>query len=271
MSLKTNKNQSTALHLKPLLDQKVAQYNQLSFIDNDPISIPHRYTVSQDIEISAFWTAMLSWGQRKTIIQKSQELFDLMDDSPYQFIRDHEERDRKRFFQFKHRTFQLDDTLYFLEFLQSHYRIHDSLEHAFVTGSTVSSVKERLEHFHNLFFSLPSAPSRTRKHVSTPVRKSSCKRLNMFLRWMVRHDQSGVDFGIWKNILPSQLMIPLDVHVLRIAYNLGLIDRKKADWHTVEQLTSQLRLLDPNDPIRYDYALFSLGVEEKNSAKQFIN
>ena len=249
--------------LKSFLDQKVDYYNQPSFIPDDPISIPHRYSKKQDIEIAGFWTAMLSWGQRKTILNKSAELMELMDDAPHDFIINHEESDRKRFLTFKHRTFQADDTLYFLSFFQDYYRNHSSLESAFIPNIKNPSTAERLSHFHHTFFSLPDLLQRTRKHVSTPDRKSSCKRLNMFLRWMVREDQCGVDFGIWKNINPAELMIPLDVHVYRVAHHLQLLSREKTDWQAVEELTSNLKLLDPQDPVKYDFALFSIGVIEK--------
>ncbi|MFT4565213.1 MAG: hypothetical protein ACI9FN_000163 [Saprospiraceae bacterium] len=250
--------------LKPFLEEKVKAYNRIDFIENDPISIPHSYTRNQDIELTAFWTAMFSWGQRKTIISKSKELFNLMDNAPYDFIKGHKEKDRKRFLNFRHRTFQPDDTLYFLEFLQHFYNNNSSLEAAFCPPDKNITTKERLQYFHNEFFSLPTALPRTRKHVSTPLRKSSCKRLNMFLRWMVRRDQNGVDFGLWNKIKPSDLMIPLDVHVFRVAKSLKLLQRDKTDWQAVEELTANLRILDPNDPVKYDYALFSIGVLEKD-------
>lgn len=251
------------MEIKETLDYYVNRYNVPGFIDNDPIQIPHQYQHPPDIEISAFWTAMLAWGQRITIINKSKELFALMGDSPHDFILNHAEKDRKRFLDFKHRTFQPTDTLYFLEFLQQHYRQHDSLETAFSQFLSTDSedIGPALEGFHELFFSLPDSPSRTRKHVATPVRKSTCKRLNMFLRWMVRSDAQGVDFGIWKNIKPAQLMIPLDVHVERIARKFGLIKRKQRDWKTVVELTRFLKTLDPDDPAKYDFALFGYGIE----------
>ncbi len=250
--------------LRPFLEEKVNTYNKIDFIENDPISIPHSYSRIQDIEITAFWTAMFSWGQRKTIISKATELFNLMDNAPFEFIKGHKEKDRKRFLSFKHRTFQPDDTLYFLEFLQYFYNNNTSLEEAFCPPCKDASTKERLEYFHNQFFSLPTALPRTRKHVSTPLRKSSCKRLNMFLRWMVRKDQNGVDFGLWNKIKSADLMIPLDVHVFRVAQSLNLLQRDKTDWQAVEELTNNLRILDPKDPVKYDYALFSIGVLEKN-------
>lgn len=249
--------------LKKLLEEKVALYNRPSFITEDPISVPHQYSKLQDIEIAAFFTAMFSWGQRKTIINKSRELMALMDNAPYDFILQHKERDLKRFLDFKHRTFQPDDALYFISFLNHYYRQHNSLETAFVATES-KDVKSRLTSFHELFFSLPHHLQRTKKHVSTPARNSSCKRLNMFLRWMVRKDDFGVDFGIWDSISPSSLMIPLDVHVFKVAHHLGLLKRSKSDWQAVEELTANLRSFDDSDPVRYDFALFSIGVIEKN-------
>jgi len=189
----------------------------------------------------------------------------LMDGAPHDFMVNHEEIDRKKFLNFKHRTFQTTDTLYFLEFLSSFYKKNKSLESAFSDGikATDLTTENGLAHFHELFFSLPDAPQRTRKHIATPIRKSTCKRLNMFLRWMVRKDDNGVDFGIWDNIKPSQLLIPLDVHVDRVGRSLGLIKRKQTDWKTVLELTEELRKFDPDDPVKYDFALFGTGVLEK--------
>ena len=245
------------LGLKSLLDQKVKEINVEGFIHDDPISIPKQYSIKQDVEITAFWVSMLAWGQRVTIINKANQLFELMGNEPYKFILEHKESDRKRFSEFKHRTFQYTDTLYFLEFLQRYYKNHESLEELF---SDHPNIKSALIHFHESFFSLENAPQRTRKHVATPARNSTCKRLNMFLRWMVRKDQNGVDFGIWKKIPTGQLMIPLDVHVERVARTLGILKRKQRDWKAVEELTSALRLLDHQDPVKYDYALYGMGV-----------
>ncbi|MEZ4931430.1 MAG: TIGR02757 family protein [Saprospiraceae bacterium] len=251
--------------LKAILDECAEKYNHPRFIESDPICLPHRFSKKQDIEISAFWTAMLAWGQRKTIINKANELFEMMDNAPFDFIKNHKEEDRKPFLSFKHRTFQATDTLYFLEFLQWFYQRHDSLEDAFLKNLKKGDehIGMALEGFHELFFSLPDAPLRTKKHLSTPTSKSACKRLNMFLRWMVRQDDKGVDFGIWKKIKPAQLLIPLDVHVDRVARKFGLIERKQTDWLTVLELTEKLRQFDANDPVKYDFALFGLGVLEK--------
>ena len=242
--------------LKSYLDSIVDKVNNVDFIHDDPISIPRAYNKSEDIEITAFWVAMLSWGQRKTIINKSKELFGLMDNAPHDFIVNHVEKDRIRFKDFKHRTFQYTDTLHFLEFLQWYYQNHVSLETAFDFSTDSYTALSR---FHDLFFHQEMAPQRTKKHVSTPVRNSSCKRLNMFLRWMVRKDDRGVDFGLWKTIPTSKLMIPLDVHVDRVARALKLLKRTQRDWKSVIELTNNLKEIDPVDPVRYDYALFGAG------------
>jgi len=251
--------------LKGFLDEKVAIYNQPNFIEDDPIQIPHQYTKLQDIEITAFWTAVMAWGQRKTIINKATELFELMDNAPHDFIVNHEESDRKAFLNFKHRTFQATDTLYFLEYLQHFYKNNISLETAFQKHLQPDdeSTKNMLIGFHEDFFSLENAPHRTKKHIATPARKSTCKRLSMLLRWLVRQDKKGVDFGIWKNIPTSVLTMPLDVHVERIARQLGLLTRKQRDWQAVEELTNSLKQFDPNDPTKYDFALFGVGVNEE--------
>ncbi|MFK8007001.1 MAG: TIGR02757 family protein [Saprospiraceae bacterium] len=252
--------------LKSYLDSCVKKFNTPDFIENDPISIPHQFSQKQDIEIMGFWASMLAWGQRKTIINKANELIQLMDGAPYDFILNHEEKDRKAFLGFKHRTFQAIDTLYFLTFFQDFYKKNESLESAFSNHLSPKSenIETALKGFHEQFFSLPDAPHRTRKHVSTPIRNSACKRLNMFLRWMVRKDKKGVDFGIWKKIKPSQLLMPLDVHVDRVARRLNLLERKQTDWKSVIELTNNLKQFDPKDPVKYDFALFGVGVLEKD-------
>ncbi len=255
-----------ATDLKEFLDAQVEKFQHPSFIEEDPISVPRQFNSLQDIEITGFWTAMLSWGLRKTIIRKARELVDLMDGAPYEFILHHREKDRKRFLHWKHRTFQSTDTLYFLEFFQQFYRKHHSLEDAFVPASTLQNpdAETALVHFHETFFGLPHAPKRTRKHVATPAKNASCKRLNMFLRWMVRSDENGIDFGLWKKISPAQLLIPLDVHVARVSHRLGLLSRKQMDWKAVLSLSKRLREFDPDDPVKYDFALFGLGVLGKD-------
>jgi uncharacterized protein (TIGR02757 family) len=246
-----------------LLDQKYLQYNRPNFIANDPICIPHLFERQQDIEIMGFWAAVLAWGQRKTIINKCKELITLMDGSPYDFVVNHQDHDLKRFLNFKHRTFNATDTLYFLAFFRDYYQKNNSLETAFsqFLHPDNETIEPALVGFHDLFFGLEDYPTRTRKHIATPLRNSSCKRINMFLRWMVRQDNQGVDFGIWQQIAPSQLVCPCDVHVDRVARKLGLITRPHTDWKTAIELTQNLRILDPHDPVKYDFALFGLGVE----------
>ena len=244
-----------------LLEQKCRQYNKRSFIPNDPIAIPHQFTELADIEIAGFFAAVFAWGNRTTILNKSRELLQLMDNAPHQFITQHREQDLKKLLAFKHRTFQSTDLLYFIHFLRHQYKKQPSLESAFNRAS--SSMENRLNAFQDYFFSLPDAPERTRKHIASPQRGSTCKRLNMFLRWMVRKDKQGVDFGIWKTIKPSELICPIDVHVARVSRKLGLIKRTQTDWLTALELTETLRSFDPKDPVKYDFALFSLGVNEK--------
>ena len=189
-----------------------------------------------------------------------------MDDAPHQFVVQHQEQDLKKLLSFKHRTFNTTDLLYFISFLQFHYRKHSSLEPAFAKGlkSDDENTGPALRYFHNYFFSLPDAPDRTRKHIATPQRGSHCKRLNMFLRWMVRQDNAGVDFGIWKNIRPSQLVCPVDVHVARVARRYNLLSQKVLNWAAAVELTNHLKTFDPLDPVKYDFALFGLGVSEKS-------
>jgi uncharacterized protein (TIGR02757 family) len=258
------KKRNNSTDLKSFLDEKYEQYNQKGFIANDPVCIPHLFSKKEDIEIMGLWASVLAWGQRVTIINKCKELIQLMDNAPYDFMVNHKEKDLKRFLKFKHRTFNSTDTLYFIEFFHQYYKTHNSLEDAFIAEQkNASDVGPGLIAFHNRFFSLEDFPDRTKKHISTPARKSACKRLNMFLRWMVRKDDRGVDFGIWNKLKPSQLVCPCDVHVERVGRKLGLITRKQMDWYTAIELTENLRKFDPKDPVKYDFALFGLGVEEK--------
>jgi len=250
--------------LKAFLDEKVDQYNRKGFIDHDPIQIPHQFKKLQDIEISAFFASTLAWGQRKTIIAKCQELMALMSNAPHDFVLHHTTRDLKKLTDFKHRTFNATDLLYFIQFFKEFYSKHPSLESAF---KAQTGMKHRIASFHETFFSLPDFPSRTIKHVATPERKSACKRINMFLRWMVRTDKRGIDFGLWKQIKPSELICPIDLHVERVARKLKLIKRKQVDWETAEELTASLRKFDPNDPVKYDFALFGIGVNDPSILK----
>lgn len=246
--------------LKKLLNTKVDFYNQPSFIKDDPISIPHLFTKQEDIEIAGFFAAIFSWGNRTTIINKAKELMQLMDMQPHAFCLNHDLKGLKRLAGFKHRTFNADDLYYFIEFFQQHYSKYNSLETAFFPAKGMT-VEEGLNHFKSNFF-LQEHLKRTEKHISSPVQKSTCKRLNMYLRWMVRDDNKGVDFGLWKNIYPSQLICPLDVHVSRVARQFGLLYRKQDDWEAALELTANLRNLDEQDPVKYDFALFGTGVME---------
>ncbi|MGE5107822.1 MAG: TIGR02757 family protein [Sphingobacteriales bacterium] len=249
--------------LKEYLNRKVDEYNQPSFIKNDPVSIPHLFTKQQDIEIAGLFAAVFSWGNRTTIINKSKELMQLMDNAPHQFIAQHKQKDLKKLLSFKHRTFTADDLLYFIEFFHHHYKKYESLETAFTEGmdKKSSTIENGLIGFKEYFFSQEHL-KRTEKHISSPVQKSTCKRLNMFLRWMVRRDKKGVDFGIWKNISPAQLICPIDVHVARVAKRLNLLQRKQTDWQAALELTDYLRNLDKQDPVKYDFALFGIGAME---------
>ncbi|RKO72919.1 TIGR02757 family protein [Sphingobacterium puteale] len=253
-------------NLKDFLDKKVDEYNQPNFIPNDPISIPHQFSSKNDIEIMGFLAAIMAWGQRKTIINKCNELIERMDGAPYDFMMNHRDQDLKSLLGFKHRTFNDTDILYFVAFFKHHYHHFNSLEDAFLVGQEMRSevnLEQALNAFKTYFFSLPDYPQRTRKHISSPAQKSTVKRINMFLRWMVRKDNNGVDFGIWNRLSPKDLICPCDVHVERVARKFGLITLEKVNWKTAQELTANLRLLDPNDPVKYDFALFGLGVERE--------
>lgn len=252
--------------LKKFLDKKVIQFNNPSFIKDDPISIPHLFSLKQDIEIAGFFASIFAWGIRKTIINKCKLLLQLMDNEPYDFCIHHSDNDLKKLEKFCHRTFNDTDLLFFISFLKFHYSQNISLESAFINGRTIARqghvIENALNGFYNYFFSLEYVPSRTRKHIASPQKKSTCKRLNMYLRWMVRNDNNGVDFGIWKKIFPSDLICPVDLHVARAAKHFNLIKRKQTDWLAAVELTEALRKFDDTDPVKYDFALFGLGVLE---------
>jgi len=256
------RNAISHLELKDFLDQKVEYYQRFRFIEDDPILIPHRFRKKQDIEIAAFFAATLAWGRRKSIISKCSQLIELMDDAPFDFVVNHHPKDLLLLKNFVYRTFNFVDLSYFLTFLQSHYNKYPSLEVLFLPNNGDKTVEVGLINFHNSFISLPNFQNRTNKHVASPHKKSACKRLNMFLRWMVRTD-SEVDFGIWNKISSDQLICPCDVHVARVSQKLNLMDKKQINWAWAEELTSKLKEFDPKDPVKYDFALFGLGVEEK--------
>jgi uncharacterized protein (TIGR02757 family) len=247
--------------LKEFLDRKVDEYDQPFFIKSDPVSIPHLFSKKQDIEIAGFFAAIFAWGNRVTIIQKAKELMQLMEMQPYRFCIQHAPADLKRLLLFRHRTFNTTDLLYFIEFFKMHYQKYETLETAFTLHG--NSIEQMLTGFHHYFFSLEDIPARTKKHIATPERNSTCKRLNMYLRWMVRRDKNGVDFGCWKKISPAQLICPIDLHVARVARHFDLLKRKQTDWQAALELTACLRTLDKDDPVKYDFALFGLGIMEK--------
>lgn len=270
--------------LHDFLNRKVEEYNQPSFINDDPVCIPHLFSARADIEIAGLFTAVFAWGNRTTIINKSRELMARMDMRPHEFVLNAGASDLRGLLSFKHRTFTATDLLYFIEVLRRHYSMHDSLEAAFVRGLDAGDLDTTgaLNGFYSYFFggvwtdgpliSEPlgldvsddfEIPARTRKHIASPFRGSTCKRLNMYLRWMVRSNAGGVDFGLWRQVSPAQLVIPIDLHVARVASRFGLLQRAQLDWTAALELTARLRQLDPVDPVKYDYALFALGVIEK--------
>ncbi|MDQ3046902.1 MAG: TIGR02757 family protein [Bacteroidota bacterium] len=244
--------------LKSFLEEKLDKFNRPSFIESDPISIPHQFTKKEDIEISGFLAATIAWGQRVTIINNAKKLIGLMDQAPHDFILNAKEKDLIKLEHFVHRTFNGTDLKFFIRSLQNIYRHEGGLEQAFKGDDAFSSIMN----FRELFFSIPYPP-RSGKHVSNPLANSSAKRLCMFLRWMIRKDKRGVDFGIWSVLKPSQLMCPLDVHSGNVARKLGILIRSQNDWKAVVELTAFLKTLDSKDPVKYDIALFGLGVFEK--------
>lgn len=252
--------------LHDFLEDKYDQYNRLSFIETDPISIPHQFSKKEDIEIAGFLAATIAWGQRVTIINNANKLMKLMGNSPHDFIMSATQKDLQKFKGFVHRTFNSEDAIYFMQALQHLYKHHDGLEGAFCfdTHTKKEHCREAIVHFRKQFFSIQH-PARTGKHVSNPAENSAAKRICMYLRWMVRDDQRGVDFGLWKHtsLNSSHLMCPLDVHSGNVARKLGLLKRSQNDWKAVEELTANLRKLDPQDPVKYDFALFGLGAFEK--------
>lgn len=250
-----------AADVREFLDFKHNQYNRPEFIESDPISIPHRFKVKEDVEIAAFLAATIAWGQRPVIIRNANLLMTYMEEAPYQFIINASTKELNGLKGFKHRTFNGVDCIYFMKALKHIYLHHGGLENIFSIAASDDVARQAILNFRKVFFSI-THPQRTQKHISNPGDNSAAKRLNMFLRWMVRKDTCGVDFGIWKTIKPAQLMCPLDVHSGNVARKLGLLTRKQNDWKAVEELTVNLRLLDVTDPVKYDIALFGLGVFE---------
>lgn len=247
--------------LKEFLDEKVDLYNHPNFIDSDPIQIPHLYTLKEDIEIAGFLAATIAWGNRKMIINNAKRMMDLMGNSPYDFVMSHNGNDLQRLETFVHRTFNGQDFIGFIKSLQNIYLNHGGLESIFTLHQEKDSMQNAISKFKTIFFEIEHL-NRTEKHISDPNKNSSSKRLNMWLRWNCRQDNKGVDLGIWKNISPSQLSCPLDVHSGNVARKLGLLTRKQNDAKALAELDQNLRALDPNDPVKYDFALFGLGVFE---------
>ena len=248
--------------LKDFLDSKVEQYNRIGFIESDPIQIPHLYTKREDIEISGFLTAIISWGNRTMIIKNALRMMELLDNSPYEFVINHQESDLKHLENFVHRTFNSVDLKQFIKSLKHIYLEHGGLEKTLAVKGEDTSYINAIHNLKHVFFEIPHQ-QRTQKHISNPLKNSAAKRINMFLRWMVRNDLAGVDFGIWETHSSANLSCPLDVHSGNVARKLKLLCRKQNDWKAVRELDKNLRKLDQNDPVKYDFALFGLGVFEK--------
>ena len=245
--------------LSDFLNEKAEYYETLDFIDSDPIQIPHLFSKKEDIEIAGFLASTIAWGQRPTIIKNATFLMENMDMAPHDFIQNFKVEDLSSFEGFKHRTFNFEDLKHFFFSLQNLYQNHGGLENAF--SQAPDNMALNISKFKKLFFAIPH-PSRTQKHVSDPLKGSAAKRLNMYLRWMVRSDQKGVDFGIWKKLSPANLYLPLDVHTGNVSKKLGILKRKQSDWKALEEIMDTLKKLDPIDPVKYDFALFGLGVFE---------
>ncbi|MCB0455148.1 MAG: TIGR02757 family protein [Flavobacteriaceae bacterium] len=248
--------------LKSFLDEKVNTYNNPNFIETDPIQIPHLFSLKEDVEIAGFMVATIAWGNRKSIITNGKRLVQMMGNSPYDFVMDFSEEHSGSLSNFVHRTFNYEDLAYFLKSLQNIYKNHGGLENLFAKHAEKNSMQPAIHHFKKTFFELPH-PARTQKHISDPLKNSAAKRINMFLRWMVRNDTAGVDFGIWKSIAPSKLSCPLDVHSGNVARKLKLLNRKQNDAKALLELDNSLRGLDSQDPVKYDFALFGLGAFER--------
>ncbi len=245
--------------LKEFLDEKVIKYNTPDFIESDPIQIPHQFNLKEDIEISGFLTSTIAWGNRKMIIKNAQQMMNMMGNSPFDFVMSYNEDQLDRLDGFVHRTFNSVDFAYFIKALNNIYNNHGGMEKVFSSNMTSTGILTAITEFKRLFFSIDH-PDRTTKHVSDPSNGSSSKRINMYLRWMVRTDNRGVDFGIWNQFGQENLYIPLDVHTGNVARKLGLIERKANDWKALEELMATLRVFDPSDPCKYDFALFGIGV-----------
>ena len=251
----------TNSELQTFLDEKVIQYNTPDFIESDPVQIPHLFSQKEDIEIAGFLASSIAWGNRKMIIKNSHKIMELLGNSPYDFVMSHNDYQLEKLEGFVHRTFNSDDFKHFIKALKHIYINKGGLENIFIQNQTETSLQPAIHALHEIFFEIPHL-TRTRKHVADPNKGSVSKRINMCLRWFVRNDNAGVDLGIWKGISPSKLSCPLDVHSGNVARKLGLLTRKQNDGKALTELDSKLRELDPNDPVKYDFALFGLGVFE---------
>ncbi|MDX1271860.1 TIGR02757 family protein [Bizionia paragorgiae] len=251
----------TKTELKDFLDAKVEEYNNPKFIESDPIQIPHQFSKKEDIEIAGFLSATIAWGNRKSIINNANKMMNLLEQSPYDFVMNHQEADLQKLEHFVHRTFNGHDFATFIQGLQHIYKNHNGLEAVFSKHANTTGLQSAIHHFKSAFFEIQHLP-RTQKHISDPLKNSAAKRINMYLRWMVRNDNTGVDFGLWKSISPSALSCPLDVHSGNVARKLDLLNRKQNDGKALKELDEALRRLDPSDPVKYDFALFGLGVFE---------
>ncbi len=251
----------TDQELKNFLDHKVRQYNNPKFIESDPIQIPHQFSLKEDIEIAGFLTATIAWGKRKMIIDNANKMMNFMGNSPYDFVMNHNNNQLDKTKGSIHRTFNSIDFQYFIKSLKNIYQNHGGLETVFAKNTEMNSLQKSIHHFKQIFFDLDH-PTRTQKHISDPLKNSAAKRINMFLRWMIRSDNTGVDFGIWNTLSPSQLSCPLDVHSGNVARKLGLLSRKQNDAKALFELDNNLRKMDVKDPVKYDFALFGLGVFE---------
>lgn len=248
--------------LKDFLDEKVVQYNTLDFIESDPVQIPHLFSQKEDIEIAGFLSATIAWGNRKMIIKNSHKMMDLMGNAPYDFVMSHTENDLERLDTFVHRTFNGQDFASFVKSIKNIYENHNGLEAVYAKNQEAQTMQNSISEFKKTFFEIPHQ-YRTQKHISDPLKNSAAKRINMYLRWMVRQDTKGVDLGIWKSISPASLSCPLDVHSGNVARKLGMLTRKQNDGRALAELDIKLREFDANDPVKYDFALFGLGVFEK--------
>lgn len=248
------------LEMKEYLDEQMSKYNLANFVDEDPIAIPHRFSKREDIEIAAFFSAIIAWGQRPTIMKNAHSLMERMEEAPYDFVMNATETDLQNFDGFVHRTFNAEDAKHFVRALKKVY-LNGGLEQVFIDAYIAGqpNYKSGIMALRELFFSIPHQP-RTQKHLANPDKGSSAKRLNMFLRWMVRQDKRGVDFGLWTKLDSALLLLPLDVHTGNVSRQLGLLKRTQNDWKAVIEISEQLKRFDPKDPIKYDFALFGIGV-----------